>query len=117
MKNHNKKMPLQTLTGQSGKYQTNGGNNHTLSKGLKVLSWIYDWTAQGLNCTAFDSFKHNSDTIFTTRVSILCRKYGLEIPRSYVKNSNTGTWHKKYWLSNNDIIKVKKILGKEVNNG
>jgi len=113
MKKPNKKMPLQTLTGQSGKYQTNGGNNHTLSKGLKVLSWIYNWTDQGLNCTAFDSFNHNQDTIFTTRVSMLCHRYGLEIPRKRVKNSNTGSSYNEYWLSDNDIIKVRKILNKD----
>ena len=90
MKKPNKKMPLQTLSGQSGKYQTNGENNHTLSKGLKVLSWIYDWTAQGLTCTAFESFNQNQDTIFTTRVSMLCHRYGLEIPRRRVNSPNTG---------------------------
>ena len=117
MKKHNKKMPLQTLTGRSGKYQTNGENNNTLSKELKVLSWIYNRTMKGKAATAFDSFNQNFDTSFRTHISVLCRKYGIEMPRNYVKNSNTSTWHKKYWLSNNDIIKVKKILGKEVNNG
>ena len=113
MKNPNKRMPLQTLSGQSGKYQINGENNHTLSKGIKVLSWIYDRTSQGLTCTAFESFNYNQDTIFTTRVSMLCHKYELEIPRKWVKNPNTGSSYNEYWLSDNDIFKVKKILNKD----
>ena len=113
MKKHNKKMPLQTLTGQSGKYQIDGGNNNTLNKGLKVLDWIYDRTTKGLTCTAFESFNHNQDTIFTTRVSMLCHRYDLEIPRKRVKNTNTGASYNEYWLNDNDIDKVATILNKD----
>jgi len=109
----NKKTPLQTLTGKSGKYQIDGGNNNTLSKGLKVLDWIYNRTNQRLTCTAFESFNHNQDTIFTTRVSMLCHRYGLEIPRRRIKNSNTRASYNEYWLSDTDIVKVKKILNKD----
>ncbi len=104
-------MPLQSLTGRKGKSQKTGKSNDTApSKGLIVLRWIYDRTIQGLTCTAFESFNHNQDTIFTTRVSMLCRSYELEIPRRRIKNSNTGTSYNEYWLSDSDIIKVKKIL-------
>ena len=113
MKKHNKKMPLQSLTGRKGKYQTNGGNNNTLSKEIKVLSWLYDRTSQGLACTAFESFNYNQDTIFTTRVSMLCHRYGLEIPRILIKNTITVNSCYEYWLSDNDIIKVRKILNKD----
>jgi len=116
MKKQNKNAP-QSLTGQRGEYQANGRNDNTISKELLILNWLYDRAKQGLACTAFDSFNQNLDTSFRTRISALCRKYGLKIPRRYVKNSSTGTWYKEYWLSNNDIIKVKKILGKEANNG
>ena len=117
MKKPNKKNASKTLSGQRGKYQANGGTNNTLSKEMKVLNWLYDRAINGQRATAFDSFNQNLDTSFRTHISALCRKYGLEIPRIYVKNSNTGTRHKEYWLSDNDIIKVKKILGKEENNG
>ena len=117
MKRSNKKSASKTSDGQRGEYQTSGKNNNTLSKELKVLSWLYDRTSRGLTCTAFDSFDQNLDTSFRTHISVLCCKYGLEIPRRYVKNTSTGAWYKEYWLSNNDIIKVKKILNKRGNNG
>jgi len=116
MKKQNKNAP-QTLTGQRGAYQTNGRNNNTIGKELLVLNWLYDRTKQGLICTAFDSFNQNLDTSFRTHISVLCRKYGLEIPRRYIKNPNTGSTYKEYWLSSNDIIKVKKILNKRCGNG
>jgi len=110
MKKPNKKNTPKTLSGQRGKSQKTGKSNNTLSKELKVLSWLYDRTSQGLACTAFESFNYNQDTIFTTRVSMLCHRYGLEIPRRQVKNPNTGTYYNEYWLSDTDIIKVRKIL-------
>lgn len=112
-----KKMPSQSLTGSKGKYQTNGRNDNTISKEFLVLNWLYDRTKQGLICTVFDSFNHNLDTSFRTHISVLCRKYGLEIPRRYTKNPNTGSTYKEYWLSDNDIVKVEKILNKRDNNG
>lgn len=118
MKKPNKKNTPKTLSGQRGKSQKTSKSNDTpLSKGLIVLSYLYDRTMKGKTANAFDSFNQNLDTSFRTHISILCHKFGLEIPRRYVKNSSTGTWYKEYWLSNNDIIKVKKILGKKVNNG
>jgi len=115
MKKHNKKNALTTDQSNKGKYQrqSKGKNNNTLSKGLKVLGWIYNRTNQGLTCTAFESFNHNQDTMFTTRVSMLCSKYTLEIPRRQVKNHNTGAYNNEYWLSDNDIDKVIEILNKE----
>jgi len=113
MKKHNNKNASKTLSGQRGKYLKQGKANNTLSKGLKVLGWIYDRTLKGLTCTAFESFNHNQDTIFTTRVSMLCHSYELEIPRKRIKNLNTGASYNEYWLSDNDIIKVKKILNKD----
>ena len=109
MKKHNKNAP-QTVRGQRGKYQTNGRSDNTISKELLVLNWLYDRTIKGLTCTAFESFDHNQDTIFTTRVSMLCHRYGLEIPRKRIKNPSTGNSCNKYWLSDTDIIKVRKIL-------
>jgi len=110
----NKKTPLQTLTGQSGEYQSisKGKSNNTLNKGDSILNWIYGRSIRGLRATAFDSFNHNADTSFRTHISELCHKYGLEILRECVRNSNTGTWYKEYWLSDSDIKKVKKILNK-----
>jgi hypothetical protein len=108
----NKKMPLQSLTGSKGKYQVNGKVNHTLTKELQVLNWIYQQTIKGLTATAFESFSQNEDTSFRTRISELGHKYGLEIPRKGVTNPHTGTYYKKYWLSANDIEKVEKILNK-----
>ena len=116
MKKQNKNAP-QTLSGQRGEHQTNGRNNNTISKELLILNWLYDRTKQSLTCTAFDSFNQNLDTSFRTHISVLCRKYGLEIPRKYIKNPNTGTTYKEYWLSDADIAKVKKILNKRCNNG
>jgi hypothetical protein len=113
MTKKNKKMPLQTLTGSKGKYQNNGKANNTTSKEIRVLHWIYDKTIQGLTCTTFESFNDNDDTLFTTRVSILCHRYNLEIPRKQVKNPNTGTYYNEYWLSDDDIDKVITILNKE----
>jgi len=113
MKKHNNKNASKTLSGQRGKYLKQGKANNTLSKGLKVLGWIYDRTLKGLTCTAFESFNHNKDTIFTTRVSMLCHSYELEIPRKRIKNLNTGASYNEYWLSDNDIIKVRKILNKD----
>jgi len=113
----NKKMPSQSLTGHKGKYQTNGRSDNTISKELLVLNWLYGRTKQGLTCTAFDSFNHNLDTSFRTHISVLCRKYRLEIPRRYIKNPNTGSTYKEYWLSTDDIIKVEKILKTGANNG
>ena len=116
MKKHNKNAP-QTVRGQRGKYQTNGRSDNTISKELLVLNWLYDRTKQGLTCTTFDSFNHNDDTSFRTRISVLCRKCGLKIPRRYIKNPNTGATYKEYWLSDNDIIKVEKILNNRCDNG
>jgi len=109
----NKKMPLFPTKDTKGKYQKDGRNNNTISKELLVLNWLYDRAKQGLTCTAFDSFNHNLDTSFRTHISVLCRKYALEIPRRYKKNPNTGSAYKEYWLSDNDIVKVKNILKQE----
>jgi len=116
MKKQNKNAP-QTLTGQRGAYQIDGKNNNTISKELLILNWLYDRTKQGLTCTAFDSFSHNLDTSFRTHISVLCRKHGLEINRRYITNPNTGSTYKEYWLSDDDVIKVKKTLNKGVGNG
>jgi len=111
MKKHNKKNASKTLSGQRGKYLKQGKVNNTLSKGLKVLGWIYDRTLKGKTSTAFGSFNYNKDTSFRTHVSVFCRQFGLEIPRKKVMGLRT--WHKEYWLSANDTIKVRKILNKE----
>ena len=111
MKKNHKNAP-QTLTGQRGEHQNTGKLNNTISKRLRVLSWLYCQTIHGLTCTAFESFNQNQDTSFTTRVSALCYRYGLEIPRRQVKNSNTGTYYNEYWLSDDDIGKVTIILNK-----
>ena len=116
MRKQDKNAP-QSLTGQRGEYQTNGRNDNTISKELLILNWLYDRTKQGLTCTVFDSFNQNLDTSFRTHISALCRKYRLEISRRYIKNPNTGATYKEYWLSDNDIVKVKKILNKGVKNG
>ena len=106
------------MRGQRGKYQKDGRNNNTIpSKELKILNWIYQQTKQGKKATAFGSFNKNLDTSFRTRISVLCRKYRLEIPRRYIKNPNTSAYYKEYWLSADDVIKVKKILNKRANNG
>jgi len=112
MSKNKRKAPI-TLSGQRGNQsQNNGKSNHTLTKGFVILDWIYEQTIKGLTATAFDSFNQNGDTSFRTHVSELCHKYGLEIPRKRVKNPNTGSYFKKYWLSINDLEKVKKILNK-----
>ena len=113
MKKSNKKMPLQTLTGQSGKYQINGEFNNTISKELRVLRWILHQTVKGIKATTFDSFTQNQDTMFTSRVSTWGSKYNLEIPRKQVKNPNTGAYYNEDWLSDDDIDKVITILNKE----
>ena len=115
--NKHKKMPSQSLTGSKGRYQNTGKTNNTISKGTRVLRWIYDRTIQGLTCTAFESFNHNQDTILTTRVSMLCHRYGLEIPRKRIKNSSTGASFNEYWLSDRDIEKVTAILNQLANKG
>jgi hypothetical protein len=40
----NKKTPPQTLSGQSGAYQSisKGKSNNTLNKGDSILNWIYE---------------------------------------------------------------------------
>jgi hypothetical protein len=85
-------------------------NNRLLTKGQKVLQWIYSRTKKGLRASAFGSFKANRDTSFRTHISVLGHSHNLEIPREYVKNPNTGMTYKEYWLSEEDILKVEKIL-------
>jgi len=77
------------------------------------LRWILQQTIKKQKATAFDSFTHNQDTMFTTRVSMLCSKYNLDIPRKQVQNPNTGAYYNEYWLSDDDIDKVMTILNKE----
>ena len=83
MKEYNKNAP-QSLTGQRGEYQDIGELNHTITKEIRVLRWILQQTIKKQKATAFDSFTHNQDTMFTTRVSMLCSKYNLDIPRKQV---------------------------------
>ena len=101
------------MSGQRGNQSRNSGRaNHTLNKGFQILDWIYNQTVEGLTTTAFESFNQNGDTSFRTHISELGRKHDLEIPRKGVKNPHTGAYYKEYWLSANDIEKVKKILNK-----
>ena len=109
MKKPNKNAP-QSLSGVQGKYQADGESYHTLTQELKVLAWLYERTINGKTTSAFESFRANFDTSFRTHVSILCNKYGLEIPREYITNDNSGSRYKQYWLSDTDIVKVEIIL-------
>ena len=85
-------------------------DNSLQTKGQQVLQWIYNRTKKGLRTSAFGSFKANRDTSFRTHISVLGHSHNLEIPREYVKNPNTGMTYKEYWLSEEDILKVEKIL-------
>jgi len=109
MKKPNKNAP-QSLSGERGKYQADGESNHTLTQEQKVLAWLYERTIEGMTTSAWESFKANYDTSFRTHVSVLCRKHGLEIPREFVTNTATDSRHKCYWLSDVDLVKVRKIL-------
>ena len=109
MKKPNKNAP-QSLSGERGKYQADGESNHTLTQKQKVLVWLYERTIKGMTTSAWESFKANYDTSFRTHVSVLSHEHGLEIPREYVTNTHTGSRHKRYWLSNDDLVKVRKIL-------
>mgnify|MGYP006865118734 CR=1 FL=1 len=105
-----KEMPLKLVKGGRGKYQADGESNHTLTQEQKVLAWLYERTIEGMTTSAWESFKANYDTSFRTHVSVLCRKHGLEIPREFVTNTATDSRHKCYWLSDVDLVKVRKIL-------
>ena len=109
MKKPNKNAP-QSLSGERGKYQADGESNHTLTQERKVLAWLYERTIKRMTTSAFESFRANYDTSFRTHVSVLSHKHGLEIPREFVTDTATGSRHKRYWLSDADVVKVEKIL-------
>ena len=102
MTNSNKKKPS-----GSGKQQR--VNQKIGTKKFNIIQHFL----KGLSLNRFEAEELGDHCLHST-VSTLCNKLGLEIPRKWevVSNRfNSTTRVKRYWFSESDIAKIRKLLG------
>ncbi|MBS9780141.1 MAG: hypothetical protein KGV51_05880 [Moraxellaceae bacterium] len=79
-----------------------------IQKNEKLLMLLIKRGKRGL--TTFDTRDDYGDTALRSDISKLHKHNGFELPREWVKEGVYKTRCKRYWLSDDDIPKAKKMI-------